>query len=468
MPVARELARALDRGQAPGLLAPILFVVLSASSLDEAHAHLDEAGLPRLDVEKVSEPAAGHAAGLGGEASPDDMASAEGRPDSTQPALDGDQHSQADEMVPGGGAGGPQQPGENADTAGGSPGPATGARDDRERQPTPVGTPEASGHSATEGSLPDSGGRSSRRKQGRRSRLRSYVLPPSEDEDSQDADSQRSPVDHAGVHRVVALEEAQGRFPALQPHNNPGFDVASFSATGELLRHIEVKSTDGPWDEMGVGLSPRQLEFAEDHPETFWLYVVEYATDDQRARVFGIPDPASKIEEYRFDSGWAAAAEDLSAPPSLPADVMYAPERPGVSWLPVHQMDHLDASTSPSAWIPWDGSSDGSGFFAVQVLGYALEPGIPRGSLVIVEPSRQPAPHDLVLVEFEDGRGGSGQAAATIRYWEPDIDPESGQLVGVTLAADESSGIEDIDASASMLRVIGRVVDTLRPATRLG
>jgi Domain of unknown function (DUF3883) len=270
-------------------------------------------------------------------------------------------------------------------------------------------------------------------------------------------------VDEAGVLRVIALEEEQGRFPALEPHNNPGFDVTSFSVTGELLRHIEVKSTDGPWDEMGVGLSPRQLEFAEDHPETFWLYVVEYATDDQRARVFGIADAASKIEEYRFDSGWAAAAEDLSAPPSLPSDVVYGPERPGASWLPVRQMDRLDASTSPSAWIPWGGSSAGSGLFAVQVLEYALEPRIPRGSLVIVEPGHQPAPHDLALVEFEEGWDGSGQAAVTIRYWEPDIDPESGQLVGVTLAADESSGIDDIDASASMLRVIGRVVDTLRP-----
>ena len=123
-------------------------------------------------------------------------------------------------------------------------------------------------------------------------------------------------MDKAGIRRVIAFEERQGRSPREQAHNNPGFDLVSISPTGEL-RHIEVKSTDGLWDEMGVGLSPRQLGFAEDHPETFWLYVVEYATDDTRARLFGIPDVASKIEEYRFDDGWAAVAERMPSHPPL-------------------------------------------------------------------------------------------------------------------------------------------------------
>jgi hypothetical protein len=54
-----------------------------------------------------------------------------------------------------------------------------------------------------------------------------------------------------------------------------------------------------------------QVEFAREHPETFWLYVVEYATDDSRAQVFGIPDVANKIEEYRLYSGWATVAEQM-------------------------------------------------------------------------------------------------------------------------------------------------------------
>ena len=100
----------------------------------------------------------------------------------------------------------------------------------------------------------------------------------------------------------------------------------------------------------------------------------------------------------------------------------------------------------------------------MQVLGRALEPRIPRGSLVVVEPVREPDRDDLVLAELEGGWDHDGQAAATIRYWEPDIDPESGQLADITLATDESSDIEPIDVSPSMLRVVGRVVDTLRPA----
>jgi hypothetical protein len=275
-------------------------------------------------------------------------------------------------------------------------------------------------------------------------------------------------VDDAGIRRVVLLEETQGRLPTVQPHNNPGFDIVSRSSSGELLRHIEVKSTDGQWDEMGVGLSSRQLDFAEKHPETFWLYVVEYATDDQRARIFGIPDAASRIEEYRFDSGWAAVAQHMSSHPALPLEVVYAAERPGASWLPVRRLDQLDTAVSPGAWIPWNGSSTDGDLFAVQVLGRALEPRIPRGSLVVVEPVREPGRHDLVLAELEAGWDHDGQAAATIRYWEPDVDPESGQLADVTLAPDESSDIEPIDVSPSMLRVVGRVVDTLRSATEPG
>ena len=49
------------------------------------------------------------------------------------------------------------------------------------------------------------------------------------------------------------------------------------------------------------------MEFARKHPETFWLYVVEYATVDTRAQVLGIPDVANKMEECRPDSGWATA-----------------------------------------------------------------------------------------------------------------------------------------------------------------
>jgi hypothetical protein len=459
MIVARELARALDPGHPPGLLAPTLFVVLNAATPGEAHAYLDEAGLPRLDVEKLPEPTAAPAAGLGGEAGPGDTAQAE---DGAEPAIAGSQLPRAGETAASDGTQGAGGAEERTDTEGRT----TGAHNGHEQQPAFRSTSETIGGQPPDAASHGNGGKSSRKKPSRRSRLRSYVLPGGEAEKTEA--TERSPVDDAGIRRVVLLEEARGRFPIVQPHNNPGFDIVSRSSTGELLRHIEVKSTDGPWDEMGVGMSPWQLDFAEEHPETFWLYVVEYATDDQRARIFGIPDAASKIEEYRFDSGWAAIAEHMSSHPTLPEDVAYAAERPGASWLPVRRLDQLNMAASPGAWIPWNGSSTDGGLFAVQVFGRALEPRIPRGSLVVVEPVREPDRHDLVLAELEGGWDHDGQAGATIRYWEPEIDPESGQLVDVTLAADESSDIEPIDVSPSMLRVVGRVVDTLRPATGLG
>jgi len=101
-------------------------------------------------------------------------------------------------------------------------------------------------------------------------------------------------VDQAGIQRVVAAERDAERHPEVMPHYNPGFDIISRDDSGWILRHIEVKSTSGPWDDMGVGLSRTQFDFARQNRETFWLYVVEYALDDQQARVLRIADPAGR------------------------------------------------------------------------------------------------------------------------------------------------------------------------------
>jgi hypothetical protein len=75
-----------------------------------------------------------------------------------------------------------------------------------------------------------------------------------------------SPVDRAGVQRVVDAERAAGRHPEVMPHENPSFDVISRDDSGEVLRYIEVKSTRGAWDDMGVGLSRTQFDFAQQNP----------------------------------------------------------------------------------------------------------------------------------------------------------------------------------------------------------
>jgi hypothetical protein len=321
MAVARELARALDPGHAPGPLATTLFVVLSAATLRDAHAALDEAGWPRLDLEEPTDAVTQPAAGLGGDVGPDESSRADDKLSATpQRVTQGGQRS-AGEAASHDPAG--QSSGNDADPAatGGTAEGSVGRRGGDELEHASgidSGTTERGAAGSAEGVRPRSPQKKpGRSKPARRGRLRSYVLPPSDETDSSEAIG-RSPVDEAGIRRVLAVEDAEGRSAEVRPHNNPGFDVVSRSPSGKLLRHIEVKSTDGPWDDMGVGLSSRQFEFSRDHPGTFWLYVVEYATDDRRARVFGIPDVASKIEEYRFDDGWATAAEHLCSPHHSP------------------------------------------------------------------------------------------------------------------------------------------------------
>lgn len=116
-------------------------------------------------------------------------------------------------------------------------------------------------------------------------------------------------VDRAGVARVLDYERCAGRDPREQPHNNPGFDVASHNPDGSVARYIEIKSLSGRWAERGVAMSRRQAAENVDRGQEFWLYVVEYAMDDSRAQVFPIHDPISKAGWFVFDGGWSAYSE---------------------------------------------------------------------------------------------------------------------------------------------------------------
>ena len=190
MAVAREFARALDPGRAPGPLAPTLFVVLSAASLPDAHADLDEAGWPELDLEEIADTITPPAAGLGGDVSPDESSWADDKPSATaESATESGQRSPAGEPKPQDIAG--QSRDEDADSAAadgtaGQP-PAGRAGDEPERT---SGTD--SGASEEDAAVPSAegiGGRSrnkepGRAKPARRSRLRSYVLPPNDETDA--------------------------------------------------------------------------------------------------------------------------------------------------------------------------------------------------------------------------------------------------------------------------------------------
>ncbi|MFC7498467.1 protein NO VEIN domain-containing protein [Enterovirga sp. GCM10030262] len=160
--------------------------------------------------------------------------------------------------------------------------------------------------------------RTERRKK-RQSRLLSYVV--SEDyesvtrdeEEGGDEDDDRT--DETGIAAVTAVltyERHHERVPEEMPHYNPGYDVISTDAAGNR-RLIEVKGIDGEWNQVGVKLSRRQFRFAQEHPEEFWLYVVEHALDPQKRLVRPLRNPFTRVDGYLFDHEWRKACEAVAS-----------------------------------------------------------------------------------------------------------------------------------------------------------
>src|SRR5581483_5153403 len=87
---------------------------------------------------------------------------------------------------------------------------------------------------------------------------------------------------------------------------NEGYDIESLDGNGNI-RYIEVKGRRGSWNEYGVGLTSAQFEFGRQNREEFWLYVVEFALEDEPL-VHPIQDPVGSITNYRFDGGWKQVA----------------------------------------------------------------------------------------------------------------------------------------------------------------
>ncbi len=158
-------------------------------------------------------------------------------------------------------------------------------------------------------------------------RLLSYVAPRrdgdqegagDEPEDLTDDEQHRNlAIGRAAVERAKQYEKDREWDPDEKPHNNPGYDIESKSPSGEV-RYIEVKGVDGPWDKAGVPVSPTQFTFAQNHREEFWLYVVEFARDEQRNKIYPIQNPTDKITQFRFDGGWKAVAETDIEHPAKP------------------------------------------------------------------------------------------------------------------------------------------------------
>ncbi len=57
-----------------------------------------------------------------------------------------------------------------------------------------------------------------------------------------------------------------------------------------------------------VSLSHAQFDWAREHGEAYWLYVVERAGTDE-ASLVRIKNPAGRASTFTFDHGWLDIAE---------------------------------------------------------------------------------------------------------------------------------------------------------------
>ncbi|WP_324750337.1 DUF3883 domain-containing protein [Sphingomonas sp. LY54] len=108
-------------------------------------------------------------------------------------------------------------------------------------------------------------------------------------------------------HAIARILEFEPRLERLPP-GNKGFDLIETDAIGEPQRWIEVKAMTGSLAGRPVGLSQPQMEHARRYGDQYWLYVVEHAEDDARARIVKIRNPFGRTGTFTFDRGWTAVA----------------------------------------------------------------------------------------------------------------------------------------------------------------
>ena len=107
-------------------------------------------------------------------------------------------------------------------------------------------------------------------------------------------------IEERAIEKIVQLEPKLLR----TPEGNPGYDLYETDENGKPIRWVEVKSMTGTLEDRPVGLSRTQFDFARDKGDSYWLYVVEHATDHQQVRVLRIQDPAGHARTFTFDHGW--------------------------------------------------------------------------------------------------------------------------------------------------------------------
>lgn len=133
------------------------------------------------------------------------------------------------------------------------------------------------------------------------------------DDDGPDPDgldqAKRIKIEGSAIDLIIGLEPGLRR----TPEGNPGFDLFEADSSGTRTRWVEVKSMTGTLRDRPVGMSHVQFDFAREKGEAYWLYVVENATDLNKARVLRIQDPAGHARTFTFDHGWSAIALQTNA-----------------------------------------------------------------------------------------------------------------------------------------------------------
>ncbi len=317
--ISRELVSLLCPDEQPGQLAIGMKDVLGSESEEIAKSVLDELQIPELDVQPTEGLLnSGVISSLGddGEDVMEDIPPDDDVDEPIEPLLadtkrhDGADHGDSAVRPVGHGTGSAASTSKRRSGRGdrnigngrGNSTPVMGG-DEEDSDPESNGT--------TRPSAGSSGHRGAKKRRGY-AVLRSYVMPDRPDDDGEldgEGQSHRSEVGQKGVDRVMRFEEEHGRAPKEMPPRHEGYDVESNNEDGNVERIIEVKSLDGEWTEAEAGLTKPQVEKARQLRHQYWLYVVEYALDDEKYRIHAIQDPYGKANRFMFDPGWCQVEE---------------------------------------------------------------------------------------------------------------------------------------------------------------
>ena len=109
---------------------------------------------------------------------------------------------------------------------------------------------------------------------------------------------------------------------STQTERNHEIDVESTAkGSDKIERQITVIGLPGAWNDAGIRLTPKQMSFGKKSGDSHWLYVVEFSSEINRARIHAFQNPVKLITEYRMDAGWIHfATETLGVGIVLPVE----------------------------------------------------------------------------------------------------------------------------------------------------